>query len=281
MKPFLILMTIFLFLEKGNLQAQCQPNAGADYTFNCCEFQLYGELSNQNSTFEWTCINNIVLFYETTIGTSGLFQGDYGTYLFVLTETNGSCVNTDTVEFIFEPLTPEAGNDTLVCDSIYEMNADTADITYGFGYWSFNEPSIYIINDNSPNAIIGYDPNTIVWSTNNTFSTLFYWIITTSGCSYTDTVRITFSQCLNKTNTLKNSNNFKIYPNPAHNNLVLTINKEQLVDKIEILDITGKATNLVFHHEKNSKTLTIDVSKLENGVYFVKIGNSIQKFIKN
>jgi len=230
-------------------------------------------LSNPNSTCEWTCNDTNVTYignYNINDTVVALCNG-YGTYQFVLTETNGSCVNTDTVIINYQPLYLNAGNDTVICDSIFEMNADT---TYQ-GYWTYNDSRVYILDHNSPNAIIGYIPDTTTWSQSGTFSTVFYWNVFVEECQYTDTVIITFSQCLNNINTLNKSNITRIYPNPAHNNIQIEIEGSQYADKVKILNIDGKLVKQVSIDEN-----IINISDLENGVYFIKIGNSIKKFIK-
>ena len=230
-------------------------------------------LSSPNSTCQWTCINNSVSFDNDTVPyTSAMCGGNsFGEYYFVLTETNGNCVGTDTVIINYQPLYPDAGSDTTICDTVYQMNAEQ---TYP-GYWWGINPGIYISNNNDPNAIIGYNPDTITWPQNGVFTTLFYWTISSEGCSYTDSVRITFSQCLDNVNTLNKSKITRIYPNPAHNNIHIEIEGSQYADKVEILNIDGK---LVKQLTINNNLL--DISDLQNGVYFIKFGNSIQKFIK-
>jgi hypothetical protein len=67
-----------------------------------------------------------------------------------------------------------------------------------------------------------------------------------------------------------------LYPNPAHNQL--TISTEQFViNNLEILDITGKQVKQL---TMSNEQLTVDISNLQKGVYFIKTGNIINKFIK-
>ena len=73
-----------------------------------------------------------------------------------------------------------------------------------------------------------------------------------------------------------------VYPNPAINQL--TINNEQLITgNIEIYDIVGKLlqSNPEFSSGVNLQSeITIDVSHLANGLYFLKIDNKVVKFMK-
>jgi len=65
----------------------------------------------------------------------------------------------------------------------------------------------------------------------------------------------------------------KIYPNPASD--VLYLNTKTYPEYIEIYDITGL---LVARLEVSSST--VDVSSLNQGVYFIRTGNDSQRFVK-
>lgn len=66
------------------------------------------------------------------------------------------------------------------------------------------------------------------------------------------------------------------YPNPAHDKLYINNNGVE-ISSISILDVTGKQVS-----EYKSFTDNIDVSKLDTGVYFLRVNNtSTLKFIKN
>lgn len=68
--------------------------------------------------------------------------------------------------------------------------------------------------------------------------------------------------------------NVEIFPNPAKNEILINL-KDQLPPKeIQIVDEKG---HLVLQTEFKEK---INVSNLSRGVYFVKINNKIEKFIK-
>ena len=77
--------------------------------------------------------------------------------------------------------------------------------------------------------------------------------------------------------SLSNQDKLCIFPNPATNNLQFTISNEQLGKSIQVLDITGKV--LKQFRIQNSE-LKIQIGDLENGIYFIKAGNQIKKFIK-
>jgi hypothetical protein len=74
------------------------------------------------------------------------------------------------------------------------------------------------------------------------------------------------------------TNNINLYPNPAKNNLQLVINNEQLNNKVVIYNIYGQTVKQL---TINNKQLIIDISCLQDGVYFIKTGSVTKKFIVN
>ena len=81
---------------------------------------------------------------------------------------------------------------------------------------------------------------------------------------------------LNNENHLFNS--FNLSPNPT--NSILSIETQEKITSISLINILGKKTNI-----SNFENNKIDVSALQNGVYFIEIatekGLQTQKFIKN
>jgi len=68
---------------------------------------------------------------------------------------------------------------------------------------------------------------------------------------------------------------FSVYPNPA--NSYVNITNIDGANKIEILDVTGKLIKQIIPNQNNYK---FDISDLNEGIYFVKINNLIQKLVK-
>ncbi|MDR2684132.1 MAG: starch-binding protein [Prevotellaceae bacterium] len=71
------------------------------------------------------------------------------------------------------------------------------------------------------------------------------------------------------------TNSFSVYPNPVENELQIINYELHAGDKIEICDISGK-TLMTYDY----RIATVNVSALSKGVYFIKIGNHIKKFLK-
>lgn len=69
-----------------------------------------------------------------------------------------------------------------------------------------------------------------------------------------------------------NTSQIKIYPNPV--NEILNVDFENIQAELKIVDLLGKEMLIVKH------TKRINVSELPKGVYFIKIGNEMKKFVK-
>jgi hypothetical protein len=83
----------------------------------------------------------------------------------------------------------------------------------------------------------------------------------------------------NLLDTDKLYSNLRIYPNPVDEILNLDVQILNSAHEIEIFDMFGK----VILHEKlkiKNVPLQINVSTLSGGIYYIKTGQEIRKFIK-
>ncbi len=155
------------------------PNAGPDQNICGIQTTLQGNLST-SGTGTWSgtgVLNPNNLNSQVTVPI-------LGTYIYVLTENNQGCINSDTVviNFLVSP-TPNAGFDTTVCGNKVIL---TADSTYP-GYWSGPSGIIYVNGITSPTTPI-IVPNYI----GNSYQATFTWTQTNGPCSASDNVVITF-----------------------------------------------------------------------------------------
>lgn len=121
--------------------------------------------------------------------------------------------------------------------------------------------------------------------TAQTMNTTFNWEkkeVTNVGHNPQLMANDALSYFLNSSLSTKNYNNAsvpKIYPNPVKD-FLLVDNSVSKSSKIEIYSIIG---TLVFKKNISSENLIekLDISKLSNGIYFLKLNSSSIKFIKN
>jgi len=144
-----------------------------------------------------------------------------------------------------------------VIDSVVFVLDTTAFATYTVAPYQYN----LITDINTPTGT--YSFYAIAYDNNSAFS-------------YSDTVTITLNHLSTLIYESDIENIFNIYPNPASTYVI--IESEKLKGEgLQILDISGK---VVKHFKINNSEFRIQIEDLDNGVYFIKIGTQVQKFIK-
>jgi plastocyanin len=80
-------------------------------------------------------------------------------------------------------------------------------------------------------------------------------------------------------------NKGKLYPVPAGDYLIYEAKSTKPVDEIKIMDLTGKPVILLENPVQSAEKLRIDVSKLNKGLYIIRIISgeniSVKKFLKS
>jgi hypothetical protein len=86
--------------------------------------------------------------------------------------------------------------------------------------------------------------------------------------------KTTFSKIISLENG-KNTEGVKIYPNPA-NNVLFIENAEG--NRVEIVNILGQIIKSIL---PNNNQFQITINELKSGIYFIKTGNELIRFVKN
>jgi hypothetical protein len=76
---------------------------------------------------------------------------------------------------------------------------------------------------------------------------------------------------------------FKLYPNPTKNLLFVELkgeSKKLKAETVQIININGKAVKQLTIEKGAGGIFSIDISQLQSGTYFVKIGGETQRFVK-
>jgi hypothetical protein len=136
---------------------------------------------------------------------------------------------------------------------------------YGVGYTGHNLFPIQNFCD--PNVIVDYYIHSFKCFEDNSFT-----LYNPSGgsCGYTIG--------LDENKFLGNESD-KLYPNPVQNELTISIANIDNLTEIIILNVLGE---IVEKYDLNSNQKSINVSNLDNGIYFIRMENGKSlKFIKN
>ena len=171
---------------------------------------------------------------------------------------------------IYEQPDVNAGNDTLIPpgDSVRLGITGRPDIFYS---WS---PATGLNNPNIANPMA-----------TPSISTIYVLTVTdTNSLACTNVFKDTVNVQVGYLGVNENSKavSFNIYPNPAANSLTLTLSKGEGTVTVSITDICGKEIKQL---ETENKTTDIDISTLQDGIYFITAKNknsslkSTKKFV--
>jgi len=206
------------------------------------------------------------------------FTGSYGNgneLLLINTDALGNVIwsktyggsNNDELEWWGKPMELTPNNEIILVGG-----------TTSFG---FGDENIYVVKTNECGesfcneqiVTIAGAPASVSGTNFNVLSTSGGSLVTTNSTVNT----ISFTEYVLCDSNLVSVNDFSdkneslnIYPNPASNYLNVENNQNLVVQKIEIFNITGKIIE-VKTVEKTEKNLQIDISDLDNGVYFLKV----------
>ncbi|MBI5218218.1 MAG: immunoglobulin domain-containing protein [Bacteroidia bacterium] len=189
-----------------------------------------------------------------------------GTY-YVIVTANGGCESGDTVNVSVYPVpVVNLGDDTII------DTHDTLILTAPPGYAS------YLWSDYSyaqTLTVYGSD-----YADNPGIHAFAVTVTNTDGCSASDAVSVNI--LLSGVDNLNSENYLKLYPNPGNGLTCLEIKNENREDLLfEIVDLNGKIIyQKNFDKNKTEIKETINLTSLSKGVYFVKVKNNENCFVR-
>lgn len=147
------------------------------------------------------------------------------------------------------------------------MDATITDIN---GYFTFNNLPVgtYTLHADIP----GYGVTSQTIDVNATTSSFDVVLCTIDSINMIDMCEINVTSV----NDFSSKNEIRIYPNPAKNSLTISFENNNS-STIQIVDITGK----IVLTKKLIKTIErLDISSLQNGMYFIKIQSNEKDFVQ-
>ncbi|HRN40794.1 MAG TPA: T9SS type A sorting domain-containing protein [Vicingus sp.] len=147
------------------------------------------------------------------------------------------------------------------------MDATITDIN---GYFTFNNLPVgtYTLHADIP----GYGVTSQTIDVNATTSSFDVVLCTIDSINMIDMCEINVTSV----NDFSSKNEIRIYPNPAKNSLTIFFENDNS-STIQIVDITGK----IVLTKKLIKTIErLDISSLQNGMYFIKIQSNEKDFVQ-
>lgn len=206
--------------------------------------------------------------YSITGGSFTVNPNSTTSYSVTGTNSNG-CVSSNTaVATILVintlPNITISGNDTICVNEVTILSANGAN-TYTWTYTSDN------------GVTWSYDSNINVNPSVNT--TYFVQGTDVYGCVNNNNTSITlYVNACTGINELKDESLIlSVYPNPTSEILNVELGVINGKTEIQIFDLLGKE---IIHNSTFSIHNSINVSELNNGIYFIKVGNTVRKLVK-
>lgn len=169
---------------------------------------------------------------------------------------------------------------------IKAVNGDTISIIGGHTYFCNWQQPNYILakyNSNNVNHNITETSDTIIFVISN--DTLKYRL-TCNGYQSRNTMHIDIDTTTATSSAgIKTVNHtvteLSVYPNPVVNYVTVTYNTIERNSVINVYDVAGSLViTMPTSNLSTEANVAIDISTLQSGVYFVRVGSSTQKFIK-
>jgi len=240
------------------------------------ELNTFNQFQNANNILVTsTQISNAIgtLFYQQP--TAPVYGFSYQFDVAATIKNTGNTIVQKVFLNCSQPIGNFICNGPYLCKQFTNLNllpGDSINLFVG----QYNDYGIYIPITNIPNPYIR--PNFCVWpsSPNDTW-------LHDSVQIHCQNVEIStlIGVHLNDMNDLNQS--IKIAPNPATNQINITFPAQYTPNQIAILNITG--TTVASYNQTSNSTLSIDVSALANGIYFLQLndGNKLlhKRFIKS
>jgi gliding motility-associated-like protein len=142
--------------------------AGEDYEVCGKEYVLNAIRSISNSVCLWESAD--ATFAEPGDETTRVTVDNYGSYIFIWTESNWQCYSTDSAQVIFyeAPVTADAGEDQTL-EFIFTAELDALLPTVGYGTWSVSSGGGTFDDTTAYNAMVSYldYENVLKWTVRN------------------------------------------------------------------------------------------------------------------
>ena len=193
-------------------------------------------------------IAGVSYLWSTGDTTATLNITSSGDYALTIADLTSACFATDsiTVTINASPVV-DLGADQDVCDTLVTFTLDA-----GAGV-------SYLWNDNSTNQ-------TLDATASGTYSVT---VTGNNGCTGTDDITLTFISCGVGIETIANSDEISLYPNPSNGNIAITVSQAlQNGTTYKIVNLYGQ---VVKTGQLNSELTNFDLTDLASGNYFIQI----------
>ncbi|MEI8204199.1 MAG: exo-alpha-sialidase [Bacteroidota bacterium] len=157
---------------------------------------------------------------------------------------------------------------------------------YDFYYAiSTNNGQTFSANQKLSSQFVAFD--TLIVQNGNDFMSCVYradTLYAVWGDTRNSKMNIYFTKVIVSTNTNVSETllegeeaQFRVFPNPALKELQVTASEQLIGKDVAVFDVSGK---MLYHAKLQDKNIKINIQPFENGIYFLKIGNEVKRFVK-
>ena len=269
-------------IEGGDIVEPCDAptNLDAAVEQNAANFEYVFK-----TTLTWSEIGNAVSYnvyvngelYETVTTTSSVYGTDEEGTLNIAVSTNcedGESEMSESISVVLE-------KETLPCDAPTNLNANIEQDAAGFSY-NFKVTMSWDAADNANQYVIYLDGEILDVTNNTSYIKGFdeegtYSFAVVSVCEDGESeMSEAFEFELIGESIGEYENNFEIYPNPVDD--VLYIKSDNNIKEVNIYNIVGIKVATV---SSQQSAVSIDMSGLSSGVYFVEVDGKTFRIIRN
>ena len=212
---------------------------------------------------------------------NGFEESEAGSYVKNLTSING-CDSVVTLNLSVKTNYDTTIEATICQGEVYSENGFNETES---GEYEQNLQSIFgcdsvvhlIINVNPTYDVTVYDTIESGATAEDYSETVVDTLQTINGCDSVVTT-ITYYHFTSGLEEIENVNSISIYPNPASSEVTIAAEDYTLPKEIFIVDNAGRTVKQIYV-ESGAKAVKINVSDIERGVYYVKIGGKVKKLI--
>lgn len=240
----------------GNVTA----NAGADRVL-CGSSAFLNGVAPVSGFGVWSVVSGSAVIAEPGNPVTAVTNLGPGANTLAWTVTSGNCSASDLVTLTREVNPLNLGDDSLACIGSQVV------LSAGSGFASY----LWFDGSNQPTLTVG--------SSNN------YWVQvqTTNGCTFRDTIQVTFVICSDVEETLSRKNDqIEVFPNPTDGNVQLMIQTELPGDQeVRVLNATGvEIFHHTFHNGEGKNLYPMDLRTAPAGMYMLEIRNASGRHIR-
>jgi hypothetical protein len=237
----------------NNLPAR--PNAGVDKTV-CTDVETLSATNLPTGlSGNWSLVSGSGQVTNINASTSTISNLGIGLNVFAYSIVVPQCSTTvsDSITLIREINPIDLGKDTIVCQNITPT------------YSLIGPP-----NMNNYSWSSGQSAPQITVSQNNTY---ILNVLTIGGCSFSDTVIVSFTICTSVGSEMTSISNAFIIPNPSIDKAELLLNNYSDKVDIEIFDSKGSKIETPFLVSQDTNQKVVLPNGFSSGVYFIKVSD--------